>query len=165
MTYDLSIQSPEPAALFDVRGDADSMRSLFGAMKLAYPLSPDTMICENSVDVIRIGRKRCLVRVLRDQELVFETEFKQHSNLIFVNVTCVSDMYHAFRLVGQDVLRVLAQLTPLNLYRFPIGAATATEIFAMGGFLVHEGELDYVVYVEASYADYVLERLHKCALL
>lgn len=165
MSYQVDIQSQELEALFDIRGVGKSMKTLMDSVKLPLPDSPNSMINEGQVDVMRLGPKRCLVRAPLKREITLEAEFRINSNELFANATCISDMYYAIRLQGADVLQVLRQVTPLNLYKFKVGAATATDIFALAGFLVREYDSVYTVYVESSYADYVLERLQKCALV
>jgi len=134
------------------------------SVELELPTNAHSMTQKHDVDVIRLGPKRCLIRAQLIQEDELEMKLRSQSDSLYANATCVSDMYYAIDLTGRDVLQVLSQVTPLNLNQFPVGCATATEIFQLAGMLVHEAELQYCIYVEASYADYVIERLYKCAI-
>jgi heterotetrameric sarcosine oxidase gamma subunit len=164
MSYQVDIQSRTLDSLFDIRSDARNLKILIDSVNLPLPEIPHCKISSGNKDVIRLGPKRCLLRAPVNEEAKLEVELQEKSNKIFANATCISDMYHAIKLAGNDVLQVLSQVTPLNLYTFEIGAATATEIFSLSGFLVHEDNEIYTVYIESSYGDYVLERLQKCAL-
>ncbi len=165
MGYQVDIRSHRPEALFDIRGVAGNMESLMDSIALPLPDNPNSKLQAGDIEVMRLGPKRCLVRAPLSREQEIEKIFRVKSNELFANATCVSDLYFAIRLQGPDVLQVLSQMTPLNLYQFAVGAATATEIFALAGILVREDDVVYTVYVESSYADYVLERLQKCALI
>jgi heterotetrameric sarcosine oxidase gamma subunit len=165
MSYQVTISPQAINALVDVRGTHESITSLMKAVSLPLPETAHSQLSQDGVDVMRVGPKRCLVRADIDAESDLIQRLRSQSDALYANATLISDMYTPIQVSGSDATEVLCQVTSLNLNEFEVGAATATEVFSTAGFLVHEAEREYTLYVESSFADWCLERMQKCALV
>ncbi len=165
MTYRVTIEPLVLSALFDVRGDRESLAALFSAVDLPLPETVNSVLQTASTRVLRVGPRRCLIQADIENEAALQVTLKGASEPLFANATCVSDMYHALRIRGEDAADVLAQITPLDFCRLGPGSATACELFTTAGFLFKNAEQDFTLYFDSSYFDYALQRVKKCALV
>ena len=165
MGYEVDFQRVDLHAMFDIRGDDAGMHELLASQQLTLPLSPNEWIHFDEKSVLRIGPMRCLLLAPLQAESSLDTALRSAGELSYVNSTCISDMYTAVSLSGDDVFSVLSQVTPLDIDSLPTGSATATDLFSTAGFIFRPGDRQFTLYFESSFFDYALERLQKSALI
>ena len=161
MRYDVSIQSVDQCALFDVRGDAEAVEQFldsFGAT-----LQNGVLNSVPNGAIVRIGSRRCMVQADLSCESSWMSILSEHAPASLFNAVNVSDMYSRTCIRGSDADAVLSQAVSLNLNRFPVGELRACEIFDLAGYLYRKLADSYVIYVDVSYEDYFRQRLAICA--
>ena len=164
MTYRVDIQPADLIALFDLRGDAQSLPDLLERADLTCPEDVTGIVAAGDARVVRTGPRRALLVAPIEHEQQWQQKLNRACADIFANATCVSDMYRGVQISGENALDVIAQVTPLNLHEFSAGHGTCTDLFATSGFLLRDAERQITLFFEHSYFDYALERLGRCAL-
>ena len=165
MSYRVSIELGELHALFDIRGHHDILPLLFESLQLPFPRFPNQQLLQGSIEVIRIGRSRCLLRAPIAIEYELETRLKTASDPLYANASLISDMYQVISVDGVDAEDVICQVTPLDLHKLAVESTTATELFGLAGFITKGAGQSFRLYFESSYLDYAMRRIRKCALI
>ena len=165
MTFDIDIRFRQPVVLIDVRGEDECMKSVLMGSGIQLPESPYSILRWDSGAVCRVGRKWCIIMTDMINELSLIAELDRLSRGVLVQCTCVTDAYQGIELTGPDTRDVLSQITPLNLHELEDDCATFTEIFGHRGLIIRYSVGKFAVYCDRSYADYIMKRMLKCALL
>ena len=166
MDYDVTIRERRMDALFDLRGAPPILTEVFSACGFAPPSRPNSIVINGEDAVLWLGPERWIVRTSLNREVQLMAEFTDVIGERFANATVISDMLAGFELSGPQARDVLAQGCPLDLHpeSFPPGSATATEIYGVAVILCLEDDLDrFTLYVDRSYADFVMGRLRNGA--
>ena len=166
MYYDVTIRERRMDSLFDLRGASPILAEVFSTCRFASPSRPNSVVIDCEDAVLWLGPERWIVRTSLDREEQIMAEFTAAIGERFANATVISDMLAGFELSGPQARDVLAQGCPLDLHpeSFPPGSATATEIYGVAVILCLEDDLDrFTLYVDRSYADFVMGRLRNGA--
>lgn len=164
MGYEVTIRERRMDALFDLRGAAPIFAEVFSTCGISPPSRPNSIIVDCEDAVLWLGPERWIVRTSLNREERLMAEFTDAIGERFANATVISDMLAGFDLSGPEARDVLAQGCPLDLHpeSFPPGSATATEIYGVSVILCLEDDRDrFTLYVDRSYADFVMGRLRR----
>lgn len=165
MSYAVEIKSMDQSAFFDLRGDASQLSLVLGRLGAKLPRHSHVVEVSKNLAVIRVGPRHLLFKCSLNKEFDIESRLEQLTRQIHVQSTCVSDLYRGILLTGEDILDVLAQITPVDLNKISPSTAFFTEVFRLGGFIICNSLTCVEIYIERSYYHYTLRRLLKCALM
>ena len=168
MSYHVDIALCPREALFDIRGAREAAADCAEAVGLALPERPNSLTRRDGAAVLWLGPERWLLRAPLVREAELAARFADVVETRVANATLVSDMYTRIAVAGAEARDVLAQGCPLDTHPsvFAAGAATCTEIFGQAGIVARDADPPgFSVFVERSYTDFVLGRMHAGALI
>jgi sarcosine oxidase subunit gamma len=163
--YDATVTALPMFAIFEARGQEDSLAKALAAAGLTWPQTSGVIDGRtDGVEIMRFGPGRVLIRsdLAREAALgkALETAFAAVPD---ADVAAVSDIYRAFRIAGKGAEDVLRQGAPLDLSEaaFPQGCAAATELWAVTAIISRDtvANPSFTVLVDNSHAGYIADWL------
>ncbi len=149
-------------ALFEIRGASIDLDYLTEQLEFPTSMRFGQLATNASMQYVRFGPKRGLIKSDIYKEILLESKLLTHASERQISCVNVSDMYSGFLIRGTNKIQLLNQIVSINLHRLKPASAVATEVFELGGILIHSIQSEYEVYVARSYEDYVWNRIVRC---
>ena len=149
-------------ALFEIRGAPTDLDRLMEHLKFPTPVNSGQLVTNASMQWVRFGPRRGLIKSEIDQEEMLERELLKHCGEFRISCVNVSDMYSGFLVRGKNKYRLMNQIVSVNLHELKPAGAVAAEVFELGGILIHSIQNDFEIYVSRSYEDYAWNRILRC---
>ena len=157
MTYQVEISRLNDVALINLRGTEEAVSRFESVLELAFPRRANAVCAKEGIAVLSLAPDHWWVRTsLRNEEQTFKA-LSEAITTEHAAVTIVSDHFSGFSIVGSEALLVLRQAMRLDFRDLATGHCTRGSFARCGGTLqVVDARRHYDLFVESSYADYVI---------
>ena len=162
MSYRVTLSAPECASLINLRARGEGRVALAAVLGLELPAPSGIAAARDSILVFGLGPDEWLLRTALQDEDEWLARLEGALSTCLASAVLVSDAYRVFRVVGPDVLDVLAQATGVDLYpgAFPTGRATRAALAKVSAILHRVDERPaFDLYVDSVVAAYVAQWL------
>jgi heterotetrameric sarcosine oxidase gamma subunit len=162
MVYDVEFRREPISALFDLKGDRDTLARWAGGHLPPFPLSPNKVASAEGRSLFHVGRNHWILRSDLDQEEECAARLRPAEAPPQISIVRISDVFAFFAVTGPDAAAIMAIACPLDLHAvaFADDDAAFTEVFGLKA-LVRRLEDGFEFAVEQSYGDMVAAYLAK----
>jgi len=157
--YDATMTAIAPAAIVEIRGDAEAARRVLAAAGLAAPARPNTAQESDAAAELWLGPRRWLVLCAgpRAEQLATALEGAAAGEPLAAAVDA-SDMVVGIALRGCDAAELLGQGTPLDFAALASDGASATDLFMVPAIVRRRGD-GFDLWIDRSLGQYLDECL------
>ncbi len=165
MAYAVEFTQLNQEAMFDLRCIGAELDQFFLSLGVEEKIEKNQLTVFESLEILRLGPRRTLIKSVLENESQIEQRLNRHFKYTKeLSVVNISDQFAGIKIIGVDMLEVLAHVVPINLYEFPPGSGTSTAVFSQAGIVIRGEVNSCSVYVERSYLHYVWRRMNVCGL-
>ena len=163
MSYQVEVSPLKDYALINLRGNSQVTANWEAALDVTFPKEAHTAVISEAFSVLSLASDHWWVRTGLKVEDEFFHRLSQAVSGEHAAVTVVTDHFQGFSIKGTDAVAVLRQGFSLDLRSLDSGQCTRGGFARCGAALqVGDAGMDYEIFVEASYSEYV-ERWLKVA--
>ena len=163
MSYQVEVSPLKDYGLINLRGGAPVTANWEAALDVTFPKTAHTAVINEAFSVLSLASDHWWVRTtLKNEDELFH-RLSESTSGEHAAVTVVTDHFQGFSVQGADAVAVLRQGFSLDLRSLDSGQCTRGGFARCGATLqVVDAGMDYEIFVEASYSEYV-ERWLKVA--
>ena len=156
MLYDVQFRRGPIAALFDLKGDRDTLARWSGKHIPPFPLSPNKFTASGGRWLFYVGPNHWILRADIEREEECERQLRPSEAPPQISIVRISDVFTPFAVTGPDAAAIMSIACPLDLHAAAFGDEDAafTEIFGLKA-LVRRLPDGFEFAVEQSYGDMV----------